>query len=257
MKKLFFVPIILVCLMNLLLAQELSKMNPTPLEPVNLKDWRLMLQVSGPSQWTGSFNAIKPISDKWFLRVGASPIISTSNSKNDNTNDEGNFYEQVSRRNAWGASLGLGAEYHFNTKGKLDPFIGMGSNFGFSFIKGKNESLSEYATPLFDGLIKAEELYKYNNPVGFKINPFGSFGVNYFISPRFAIGAEYGIGPNFSIENGTRQYASTITRTYSDGKVEIIKENNENDNNSSSSLGVDLQQRVGVHFIYVIDRKNK
>ena len=126
MKKLFFIPIILFCLMNVLLAQELSKMNPAPLQPVNSKDWRVLLQVKGPSQWTGSVNVVKPVSEKWYVRVGVTPIISSTKSVQDNSSDIANINEQISRRNAWGAELGIGPEYHFNTKGKLDPFIGMG-----------------------------------------------------------------------------------------------------------------------------------
>jgi len=255
MKRLFFVSLILVTFWKGISAQELSKMNPAPFQNTNKEDWRVILQFIGPSQWSGGINAVKPISKKWFIRVGASPIISFSKSMSDNFNEDDSYFENISRRNIWGASLGLGTEYHFNSRGRLDPFIGIGSNFGFSFLKWKSESFTDYSTSIDGEVTNDEEVVEYKGPVELNISPFGSFGINYFISPRFAIGAEYGVGPNFTIENGTTKYSRTVTQTYSDGTVEVTIEENTDESNNSNTLDVGIQQRVGVHFIYVIDRQ--
>lgn len=253
MKNLFFITLLLFGTFNYLTAQELSKMNPAPLNPVNNTDWRVLLQVTGPSQWTGSVNAVKPVSEKWYVRVGVSPIISSSKNVQDNADDVRNIDEQISRRNAWGAELGIGPEYHFNTKGRLDPFIGFGANLGFSFGKSSREINTSYNNPQFNGLIKSYNFSENKSIPEIRVNPFGSFGVNYFISPRFAIGAEYGIGPNFQIANGKSLSKINNEYTFDDGTV--ITETEENESALSKNLEVNLRQRVGLHFIYVFDKK--
>ena len=110
----------------------------------------------------------------------------------------------------------------------------------------------KYISSQFYGLIKSSNSTKSKEIPQISINPFGSFGVNYFITPRFAIGAEYGIGPKIDFSNGKRLVKINNTFTYDDGSSVNITE--ENESPASKNLEVNLNQQVGLHFIYVFDK---
>lgn len=215
-------------------------------------NWRVLFQMNGPNNWNAAINFVKPISNKWALRFGLSPVLSFNRSIQDN-NDPQNYvsFEGKNRYRRLGMIFSFGGELHFLKKGKLDAYMIFGSGFG-GFVE-KNIRTNSYVlvNPRQDGLISFDSEENSIGTPRLSLNPFSGFGVNYFFHERFAFGLEYSVSPNMIFLKGNNKSERTETLRYSDGRVEMIEVIS---NNNTNSIFLDFTQQIGFHMIYVIQK---
>lgn len=219
----------------------------------NFKNWRVLFQMNGPNNWNAALNFVKPVNEKWALRLGISPIARLNRSIRDNNEpEEYSSFEIKNLNRRLGIDLSIGAEFHLLKKGKLDPYVFFGTGIG-GFIES-NRSTSSFVLiqPRSDGLVEFNSEEKSIGTPRLSVDPFAGFGVNYFFHERFAFGIEYSLSPNMILLNGNNRTTRVETLTYDNGLVEV--ENFEIDN-ITNSFFIDLAQQIGFHMIYVLKKK--
>ena len=219
---------------------------------VNFKNWRILLQVNGPTDWNASLNAVKPICSKWALRFGVSPIISFDRTKgNEPTSTIYVFYKDAVKAKKLGAEFSLGAEYHLLKNSKVDPYVLMGSGISAFVQVVTRETNYELQVPDASGLVEFKNDTKTKGAPRVSFNPFVGFGFNYFFHPRMAIGAEYSIGPNMILVKGNNTIVSNDSGVYDTGdEVAFTTEYKEQVN----AFYLNVNQQVGLHFIFIVDK---
>ena len=194
----------------------------------DFQNWRVILQLSGPTNWNASINFVKPLSAKWAFRFGFSPLVSFNRTKgSDNNSPSYIYYDDLNKSKKLGAGLTLGAEYHFLSNLKLDPYILMGNGCGI-FVESSNRTTAyELADPVPGGYFKYESNTTSKGAPQFAFDPFAGFGFNYFFNPQMAIGAEYSIGPSMILLKGKTKRKTRQVENYLNGDELIFTSEDE------------------------------
>lgn len=109
-------------------------------------------------------------------------------------------------------SFAPGAEWHFKTDNKLDPYAGLEVPFAIKTTE-EIEVDQQYSWTVEGGIpIRQEDINtKRTTDGGFSIGVNLLAGFNYFFSPNLAVGAEYSLGFLSTTDGGNVRVATTGT----------------------------------------------
>jgi hypothetical protein len=147
-------------------------------------------------------------------------------------------------------SFAPGAEYHFQTDNKVDPYVGI--EIPIAIKSQENlETDREYRWTNTVGvpILQQDLNIKQDTDGGFSIGVNLLAGFNYFFSEHIAIGAEYGIGFLNTSDGGTVRVATTGTQisTADVADVTVINDT-ETFQQSSSTSGFRTNTKGGINL---------
>ena len=146
---------------------------PREITEIDFANWRVLMQVDGPSNWRASINAVKPLNSKWTIRMGLSPLFSFYQVKSGKDFPiQYSSFESLNKSKSFGVEFSLGTEYHILQQSKVDPYNFFGSGFGISNQRSYRETNYEYRVADLFGLLARSSESTWKGAPKLSFNPF-------------------------------------------------------------------------------------
>ena len=218
-------------------------------------NWRVLFQMNGPNNWNGKLNFVTPVHAKWAIRFGINPIFSFNKTVGNNPDlSQYEFFDTETRNRQLGAEIGLGAEFHFIKKGKVDPYLFFGTGIGGFSERNKTTTSYQFLIQPAGQSLEYERKETAKSAPQLTINPFVGIGVNYYFHENLAFGIEYSCSPNMTLIKGTTNTKIEEKNTFEDGTV---VESNANIEVNRNAFFVRANPQIGFHLIFVFKNKDE
>lgn len=152
-----------------------------------------------------SFNFFPALKFDYYLKddMSLNLFFRPSFAKKSETNERLSNYKNFNESNIarFSMDIGVGYEYHFFKKLKIDPFIGINAHYLYSG-KEKIKTASKYYD-YQDGNLRSQNNRDTKGVETHGLYSTANFGLNYFVSRNFSLGLNLDLGYRYSIQNGT------------------------------------------------------